>query len=515
MKKYALFIGIDHYDDGGITPLRCCAHDARELAGVFRHKLGFATTVLTHEELKHGQSVTHELRRIGKLVAAGDVFVLFFAGHGQKVGDSDPDQLFLLPLVDAQVLQQGLVPGEGVLPFKALCAQTDGWAGVQRAFIFDACRTPLLLRDANSRDAAQLTRFAGEAVYRAIAAGPQQSGVKAASLVTLNSCLDQQRAEELPNYQGGHGLGHGLFTAALLETLAEYDAAGKSVVLDDELTASVATRMQALVRAHSARDTPQRPLRVGAEVRLFEAKRADAASVQWLFQFERQLAAGQLDKPVGDNCRDSLNQLAGYAGLADLQARLQAALDAREAQEEARMDAKVAAKVAALLAAQAAKAGPVAAQSEPVAPALMAVRSKPTTPPAATTAPGTASVAGQSRVISRLAVGAVVVVLLGVGWLFSKSKKDNVAPSASIVMTAPPAPVEAVASAPASAPAPTPAPSPAIGSAFQDNLSNGGKGPVMVVCQVVAFKSARMPILMKKVGRALPLLSRLPSVNLN
>ncbi len=97
MKKFAIFIGIDHYGDPRITPLRCAAHDARELASVFKYKLGFETTVLTHDELGNvntaqQRSVNRELWRIGEKLQPGDLFVLFFAGHGKThTAQNGPD----------------------------------------------------------------------------------------------------------------------------------------------------------------------------------------------------------------------------------------------------------------------------------------------------------------------------------------------------------------------------------------------------------------------------------------
>lgn len=83
MKKYGLFIGIDRYEDPGITSLNCAVNDARELASVFKHRLGFQTEVLTQDELAKGRRVLREVRRIGRELGAGDIFVFFFAGHGK------------------------------------------------------------------------------------------------------------------------------------------------------------------------------------------------------------------------------------------------------------------------------------------------------------------------------------------------------------------------------------------------------------------------------------------------
>ncbi len=94
---------------------------------------------------------------------------------------------------------------------------------MQRVFIFDACRLPLEAEIASRGDAAAGASFEGDAVYRALAFGRKRQGEVAeisppdAPLAILNSCLDQERAEELPQFE------HGLFTATLLEVLQNCD----------------------------------------------------------------------------------------------------------------------------------------------------------------------------------------------------------------------------------------------------------------------------------------------------
>jgi uncharacterized caspase-like protein len=356
MKKYGLFIGIDQYDDPEISPLTCAARDAQDLAGVFQYKFGFETAVLTHLDLKQGQRVMQKLRSFEAKLVPGDVFVLYFAGHGKTAGEAD--QLLLLPEVSASALAAGHAAGADVLSCLALRAHTDGWAGVSRVFIFDACRLPLAAAVASRGDGVewdQALHFAGEAVYRALAFGREPQGALAAlaaphsPLAILNSCVDQERAEELPK------LGHGLFTASLLEQLQAYDESAPLVV-SQTLADALGVRMQALARQYTRRSTGQRPLLHGAEVALFapdplreqvraaavaqaqaaaqaKAREQEAARLQAGLRgdFARQLAGGQLDKPVGDNCVATLQQLQDM-GQRDpsLNQALQAALDARE-----------------------------------------------------------------------------------------------------------------------------------------------------------------------------------------
>ncbi len=341
MKKYGLFIGVDEYDDPGIPSLSCAARDAREMASSFKHKLGFVTEVLTHDELKRGRRPFAELRRIGRELGPGDIFVFFFAGHGKTAGDKEQttDQLFLLPDASGRALERGITAGDGLLSYRALRAETDDWVGVQRAFILDACRMPLRSEEAHTRDGNNLARFQGEVVYRDATPNNSTSKQGESPFVILNSCQDEQRAEELEHYPGGHGL----FSASILETLEQYAHIRKPVILDDSFTAALTDRMRQLARQYGNRETTQSPLRVGAELRLFGIDdMRDKQVAALLVDFDRQIAAGQLDRPVGDNCHDTLSQLATRAYDRDAQQalsiRLQTALDQREQESKRQRD---------------------------------------------------------------------------------------------------------------------------------------------------------------------------------
>ncbi|WP_051279468.1 SUMF1/EgtB/PvdO family nonheme iron enzyme [Chitinilyticum aquatile] len=337
MKRLALFVGIDQYDDQGITPLRCAARDARQLAAVFEHRLAFSTpVVLTEKELNAGRSVMRELRRIEGELSEGDLFVLFFAGHGKA---TESDQIFLLPSVSRRQLERGVTAGADVLSYKAIKAETEAWKGVQRVFIFDACRSPLPREEAENRDGHSDVHFAGEVIFRdpKLAASAQAEAV--APLVVLNSCQDQQKAEELENYEEGHGL----FTAALLEELKARAAGSQSVILDDEFSQTLGKRMQQLARKYRQRETSQAPLLVGPQVRLYGPEASQNHQIRRLLdEFEAQLAAGQLERPVGECCRDTLTQLASQqydvTARRELSGRLQLALDEQKKQGRLQRD---------------------------------------------------------------------------------------------------------------------------------------------------------------------------------
>ncbi len=322
MKKVALFVGVDRYEDQSIATLGCAARDARELGWVFRDRLGFTVEVLTDAELGSGSNVMSTLRKMGKELSAGDTFVFYFSGHGKSVGDRD--QLFLLPHADAASVESGST-GEGTLSYTQLLRFTTSWVGVRRGFIFDACRSPLEIK----KDGGP-AQFEGEVVYRDFNLA-SSVGNTSSPFVILNSCHDQERAEELKGYEGGHGL----FSAALLETFKHQAQLRKPVVIDEDLAHTVGESMRQLAIRYGGRETKQQPLFVGhgaKDLRLFGMEDQQNQQVQGLLaDFEQQLSQGKLERPVGDNCRDTLNRLAalGCASeeLQGLSIRLEAALE--------------------------------------------------------------------------------------------------------------------------------------------------------------------------------------------
>lgn len=346
MKKYGLFIGIDHYHDPNITQLRCAAHDARALARVFEQKYGFDVKVLSHEEFSPGHGIGGILRGIGDELEEGDIFVFFFAGHGKTIEkNGKSDQLFLLPNASSLSLEGGNLANEGMLSYRKLCAETAAWRGVRRVFILDACRSPLRVDETTTLGGGiGPAHFEGEVVYRDVefARSAKQGET---SFVLFNSCQDQQRAEELESYQGGHGL----FTASLLDTLADYERLLQAVAVDDRLTEAVAQRMRLLARKHGNRGTSQRPFRSGASVSLFSREELQVRHLgQLRANFDLQLKEARLDSPPRDNCQETLH-LYCYGDFSGehlenrhaMDMRLQAALAEREKKRKQELEAEI------------------------------------------------------------------------------------------------------------------------------------------------------------------------------
>ncbi|MBR4188725.1 MAG: caspase family protein [Kiritimatiellae bacterium] len=87
MKKRALFVGVDEYEDGSIADLEYAVEDAYGLASAFETLLGFDRV----ERLRNPRGKKDILRKVRELTAGlgkGDLFFFFFAGHGFRVKDN-------------------------------------------------------------------------------------------------------------------------------------------------------------------------------------------------------------------------------------------------------------------------------------------------------------------------------------------------------------------------------------------------------------------------------------------
>jgi len=81
MSHHALLVGINEYRPGsGIPALKYAESDARDLAESLRSHCGFECVTLLGQDATHDRIVT-ELENAG----SGDLFVFFFAGHGESV----------------------------------------------------------------------------------------------------------------------------------------------------------------------------------------------------------------------------------------------------------------------------------------------------------------------------------------------------------------------------------------------------------------------------------------------
>ncbi len=193
MKRHALFVGVNTYDDPSIRPLRFSIPDASVLADRFE-ALGFESRHLpdpTAAQLK--SAVEKSVEGLGP----GDVFLFFFSGHGF----TDQGGAHLLFCRDDR--QKLLRVGGAGTRVDALEMLAEG--PFHRAFLLDSCRSDALSGVENKGSYA--TRDID------LVAIPKSRG----STFILRSC-----DKFLPSLEV-ESLGHGLFTRGLLDAIVARD----------------------------------------------------------------------------------------------------------------------------------------------------------------------------------------------------------------------------------------------------------------------------------------------------
>ena len=229
MRRYALFVGVNSYDDKAIRPLRYSIPDASVLADRFG-RLGFKTSLLpdpTHQQLL--AAVEDATAGLGR----GDVFLFFFAGHGFTAQDGahllfcrdDRKRMLCVNSAGIRVDALELLTGEG---------------GFHRAFLLDSCRSDAFAdEDARGSETRDLD----------LVAMPETTDGDG-TFFLLRSCDRFQPSLEIA------GFGHGLFTQGLLEAM---DAGEPALALcGDAFAGAVREHMDVLARRESiaARQRP-------------------------------------------------------------------------------------------------------------------------------------------------------------------------------------------------------------------------------------------------------------------
>ncbi len=313
MRCKALLIAVDVYEDAKIDALKGCVNDAA-FFGRALADMGFEVTVLSQSPTL--DAIGRVLKELEGQLGEGDLFVLFFAGHGKE--QDDGNLLCLLANADHRDLAQGRLDHlpPGWLSWKFLWRRVSEWRGVRSLFIFDACRMPLTAQERQER--------AAQVVLDEEADGPKvrdfrlrhttavHEQLRQRNSARILSCQSRQEAQELGNHLG---VAHGLFSAALIDEVRQQAQAAQGWVCDEAFLQRVSERMEGLRRtspgAHKLRR--QTPMLEGSQVQLLAAAPAHPGASARLERlqddFLRQLEAGQLDSPPNDNAARTLIQL--------------------------------------------------------------------------------------------------------------------------------------------------------------------------------------------------------------
>ena len=198
---YLLAVGIDDYQNPSYH-LHYARADAAAFAdsvrvggrGIFAHHNIFTL----FDTAATGLAIKTTLKRILKSAQPEDAFVFYFAGHGTMLGN-DPSQFYLVPS-DVTDMQDTTQLAQLALSRSQLRAAFDVVHAAKKFMLVDACRAGAIV-DSSLR---------GPVEDRAM----QQLNLGSAVFI-VGAAEKDSSAQEVPK------LGHGVFTYALLQAMAE------------------------------------------------------------------------------------------------------------------------------------------------------------------------------------------------------------------------------------------------------------------------------------------------------
>ncbi|OQA06896.1 MAG: Caspase domain protein [Firmicutes bacterium ADurb.Bin373] len=247
MRKHALLIGIDQYEDLGIQQLRGAENDAHEMAFMLERTCKFEQVEMLRGREACFSGVLDALERLARGLQRDDLFVFYFSGHGYD----HAQQGHLLLLHDTVHRTLASMPNE-VLPVRSLKEYTTGFDCRKIVFMLDACRSPL---DKNrSVDAVSL----GATAERDIKLLAARSDASLHDIQVLCSCSPGQQAFEI------HPKRRGAFTLAFTGLVEQWAREGREVALTDTFLGNVEREMSRLLCDHGLGDKHQRPWKEGS-----------------------------------------------------------------------------------------------------------------------------------------------------------------------------------------------------------------------------------------------------------
>ena len=224
MKRKALFVGVNEYEDPQIRNLNYSVGDAHALKTMFE-QLGYQSDIL---ENPSKSDVFRAVRQMTADLSAGDLFFFYFAGHGWTTTTGK----HLLFCTDDQYEDLRYDYNVGI-PFGILKKRTES-GGYDRAFVLDACRSDFITGTRGGDETTRDLQPIGELVKDA----PTKS-----SLAVLRSCSKYEHALEIEARK------HGLFTLAMMDVLNSSREAGTELLFGESLCDAVTQKMSAIARA--------------------------------------------------------------------------------------------------------------------------------------------------------------------------------------------------------------------------------------------------------------------------
>lgn len=218
MKRKALFIGVNEYEDRQIRNLNYSLSDAHALKTLFE-LFGYETDVL---ENPCKSDVFRAVKGMTEDLSEGDLFFFYFAGHGWTTVSGR--HLLFCKDDRYEYLRYDYNTG---IPFDFLKKLTET-GGYNRAFVLDACRSDFIAgtrgEDATTRDLRPIWELVKDAPARS-------------SLAVLRSCSQYEHALEIDSRK------HGLFTLAMMDVLRASREAGEELLFGEPLCDAITDKM--------------------------------------------------------------------------------------------------------------------------------------------------------------------------------------------------------------------------------------------------------------------------------
>jgi hypothetical protein len=222
MKKKALFLGVNEYEDNQIRNLTCACSDAEALNSMFE-ELGYETYVLKNPKQ---DDVQNKLKEITKGMKKNDQFLFYFSGHGFSVQGKN------LLFFNNHIYSELRFDMAG-LPFNWLEDFTRK-GGYDRIFILDACRSDFLTGGKGLTETKTFGNI-GEMIPN------EHECSSSGACYILRSCKEREQSFEIEE------LNHGLFTRALMNVIEQSKQKGKKLQFNDYLRIQIHHEMNNVV----------------------------------------------------------------------------------------------------------------------------------------------------------------------------------------------------------------------------------------------------------------------------
>lgn len=249
MKRAALLVGINQYQDPGVQRLACAVKDAVALEHLLQKDCGFEVRSLVNEQATK-RAIVDAWEALCLRLSPGDAILFYFAGHGHDLRDGGHG---LMPYeAHLKDIDYGL--DSDMIRVQALEAISRK-SGASRFLLYDACRTVLR---ANTRDGRPRLEASGA---RNMIGFVGEECRSQPPIATLWACSQEERAYEIPR------LGRSVFSLAFEHLLTTHVRSRSELAWPGHVLTLVSEHTTKLLKEHGI-TAAQNPMLVSNRSRL-------------------------------------------------------------------------------------------------------------------------------------------------------------------------------------------------------------------------------------------------------